>query len=245
MRKHEQPPPLTLLVGAPVAEVSRAFRSFIEADKDYTAVNADLNRSVKTEIFYHGVSFIVSIQKPIADRARFKNIFCNVKPSSMGCGVSIGLDAHVAGGEQVPAIIQALLAVARSIGTSLGAQAVIWHPAGVISGFAYFSEAVSDYCAGGAIPVLALVNFKSESDGKINSTGLSYLSGQELQVARSAMDDSDMMRRVVRVVHDMAVNGQISKTLKLVGIEPEEVVELQPLPEYGHVQMKVYSTSIA
>lgn len=245
MKRPEKSAPLTLLFGGPTAEVNRAIRSLMETDAGLMAVNADLKHSVNSEIIYRGVSFIVSVKKPVNDWNQFKNIFCNVDAASIGCGVSISLGTHVAGGERVPAIIQALLEVARRLGSSLGAQAVIWHPAGVVSGFAYFSEAVGDYSAGGAIPVLALVNFKAGSDEVINSTGLSYLSGQELRVARSTMDNSDMMRRVVRVVHDVAVNGQISETVKLDGIEPEEIVELQPLPEYGLLQMKVYSTSIA
>jgi hypothetical protein len=119
----------------------------------------------------------------------------------------------------------------------------VWHPANIVSGFSYFSEAVIDYMSGGAFPVLALVNFKAEDDGTINSRGLALLSGQELQVASNDMGQSEAILRVARVAHDIAINGAVNKAVKLAGIVPDEILDLQPVPESGLLRMNIYSTA--
>jgi hypothetical protein len=245
MNKPEQSAPLTLLLGDSAFEVKSALQSFFETAKEFSVSQGDLRNGSNTEVVFKGVSLIVAVGPSNHDIALFKNIFCNLAPSLIHCSVDIRLGGHVAGGERVPSIIQALLEASRMMGSVLNAHAIMWHPAMVVSGFVYFSEVVADYVAGGAFPVLALVNFKAQADGVIASKGLDLLSGQELQVEDCGMDQREIMRRVVRVVHDVAVNGPIQQVVKLDGIEPGEIVQLEPLPECGLLRMKAYSISDA
>ena len=236
---------LTLLMSGSAPDVGSQLQSLLQSDSEISVAHDGLRVGLTTEIIYRSVSFVVSIGRQNQSLSHLKNIFCNLEPALIQCGVDISLAEHVAGGERVPAIIQALLGVSQKLGTSLNAVAAVWHPAHVVSGFGYFSEVVSDYLVGGAFPVLALVNFKASDDGMITSTGLALLSGQELQVADCGMEQREMMRRVVRVVHDVAVNGPIREAVKLDGIEPDEILELQPLRESGLLRMKAYSISDA
>ena len=176
MNSRHDSSPLTLLMGGGVSEIEARLRSFLVAGPEISLSHVGSGNSRILEVVYHGVSLRLAINPNVSGQAALKKIFCNPDAASIGCGVEIGLSDHVAGGERVPAVIQALLGAAREVGISLGASGAIWHPASIVSGFDYFSEAVADYLAGGAFPVLAMVNFRAEDDGTINSTGLSLLS---------------------------------------------------------------------
>ncbi len=178
-------------------------------------------------ILYSGMQLKLSVTGGY-DISGFKQIFCNVDESSIGSVISIGLGDHLGGGEKVPAIVQAFLVAAAAIGEMTEAFAVMWIPAKTISGFEYFARVVAEYGDGGVFPVLALVNFKKEDDGAIRSTGLDWLSGQELCVAPTGLSEAEMMRRVVRVAHDLAVNGPVTSEIDLDGMDENETVELRP-----------------
>jgi hypothetical protein len=237
MNSMAKSPPLTLLLTDSASGAETRFRALIETDSGITSSQASSGAGHGFEVVYLGVTFRMTISSAVPDLAGLKQIFCNLDPALVGCAIHISLGDHVAGGERVPAIIQALLGVAKKLGTSLGATVTIWHPANIMSGFAYFSEVVADYLGGGAFPVLALVSFKGGDDGLITSNGLALLSGQELLADAGEMDQSEIMRRVVRVVHDIATNGPVRNAVTLAGIEPDEIVELQPLPDGGLLKM--------
>ena len=172
------------------------------------------------------------------DISGFKNIFCNVDEKLIGSVISIELGSYLDGGEKVPAIVKAMLTAAVGIGHMTGAFATMWLPAKTISGFEYFARVVAEYDAGGVFPVLALVNFKKQDDGTIRSKGLDWLAGQELLVASSDLSDSELMRRIVRVAHDLAVGGAIAQDLELAGIEEHERIELAPHKTGRTLQMR-------
>lgn len=200
--------PLTLLTGDDPAEALARLRSVLEDNTEFTLPHTGAQHASSFDIVYRGVSLHLAIGPQVEGMAGLKNIFCNLDPASIRAGIDIGLGDHVAGGECVPAILQGLLGAASILGSSLGAVATIWHPAQIVSGFGYFSEAVSDYLAGGVFPVLAMVNFEAE-DGEINSTGLGFLAGEELQIASTGTDGGELMRRFVQAAHDIATNEAI------------------------------------
>jgi hypothetical protein len=231
--------PLTLLMRDAAADVSSLLHSLFETDIELSVAHNTLKFGSATNIVFKGVSFVVSVGRHNQDLSILKSVFCNIDSKLILSGINISLGEHVAGGERVPAIMQALLGLAQKLGAALNAQGIVWHPANIVSGFSYFSEVVSDYLAGGAFPVLTLVNFKVDRLGIVHSNGLAFFSGQELQVANSAMDQTEIMRRVVRIVHDIAVNGPVTEVVKLDGIEKGEVLELLPLSDCGVLEMKV------
>lgn len=201
--------PLTLLMADDAVEALDRLCSLFEDSTEFTLPHTAVKNASSFEIVYRGVSLQVAVRPQFEAMAGLKNIFCNLDPSSVRSRIDIGLGDHVAGGERVPAIMQGLLGAAQKLGLAVGAVAAIWHPAQVVSGFGYFSETVSDYLAGGAFPVLAMVNFKTALDGTVTSSGLGFLAGQELQIDAGRMDQGELMRRFVQVAHDMATNEPI------------------------------------
>lgn len=200
--------PLTLLTGDTASGTLVRLRSLLGSDDALVTTHASPPNSSSFEIAYLGVSLRLMVRAQVTDIAGLKKIFCNLDPAAVRSNIDIGLGEHVAGGERVPAIVQVLLAAATRVGSSLGAVATIWHPAQIVSGFDYFSESVEDYLGGGVFPVLAMVNFKAAADGTVNSTGLGFLAGQELQIAGSGADERQIMRRFLQAAHDMATYEQ-------------------------------------
>lgn len=242
MNRSDDAAPLTLLTTHPATELSAILHMLITEDEEVLLAEAGSASNTTFEIVYCGVTFILSITEEIDSLVPLKAVFCNIDPVQIRCGLNIGLGGHVAGGERVPAIVQALLGIAQKIGDSSNAVAAIWNPARVVSGFEYFQQAVAEYLGGGAFPVLALVNFKSVSGGVIATTGLATLCGQELSIQCGQMDESDTMRRVVRVVHDMATNGPVIDHVRLDGLEHGETLTLEPVS--GTVLLTMTTSSI-
>ena len=242
MNKSVKSAPVTLLIADSAPAVRTALRSLLDNDPEISLAHDDSKEGWAGEVVFRGLSFSVAINAHSMPLTHLKSIFCNLDTALIGCDIDIMLGEHVAGGERVPAIIQGLLGFVSKLGTASNAAATVWHPAKIMSGFPYFAEAVADYLDGGAFPVLAMVNFKAADDGLINSTGLAFLAGQELQAISDGLDEQELMRRIVRVVHDVAVNGSVNEPAKLGGIEPDEIIQLQPLPEMGRLLMKVCST---
>ncbi|MBL0924348.1 MAG: hypothetical protein IBJ12_07765 [Sphingomonadaceae bacterium] len=233
--------PLTLLLRDSVADTETALRSIFDSQTDITVAQTGPGNRHSVDIVYCGVTFRLALDSTRPDLSGLKKIFCNLDSSSVGSVLGISLGDHVAGGERVPAIVQGLLGVGQRLGKLLGATGAIWHPADILSGFPYFSEAVADYLGGGGFPALALVNFKGGKDGSIVTHGLALLSGQELEICPAEMGQSEVMRRVVRVVHDIATNGPVQNPVELAGIEAGEIIHLEPLRESGLLKMNAYS----
>jgi hypothetical protein len=235
-----QPAHLTLLIGGCALTLKDRLISLIEARGDFTFAHGPGpgQGTASFDVIYQAVALRLSMATDL-DLAGAKQIFCNLDPQRISTGIAIALGDHVAGGERAPGIIRILLNAARDIGAELGAVAALWRPASVLSGFPYFSGAVSDYLDGGAFPVLAMVNFRAAPGGMIASTGLATLSGQELTIDGHAMDQHDLMRRVVRIAHDIAVNGPFRKFTQLSGIEPGEIITIDPV-EPHMLKMNAY-----
>lgn len=187
-----------------------------------------------------GIQLKLSVTET-CDIRGLKNIFCNIDEKSIGSVISLELGNHLEGGEKVSAIVKGLLNAAAMIGQMTNAFAVMWVPANTLSGFDYFARVVDEYSRGGVFPVLALVNFKKESDGSIRSSGLEWLAGQELVVAASHLSDSELMRRIVRVAHDLAVGGSMTNSLDLPGLEDDERIMLAPQIAQRIISMRIAS----
>jgi len=233
--------PLVLLTKFEDLELADIIRASMAGNAEMSLALVEPTNSKSFEIIYCGVTFVISITQGVGNVSGLKEIFCGFDPGQVRSAVNIALGAHVAGGERVPAIVRTLLDVAIKVGVLCGAVATVWRPASIVSGFEYFEEAASGYLSDGPFPVLAMVNFKTRSGGIITTSGLETLSGQELQIECGLMDTAELMRRVVRVAHDIAVNGPVLAKTSLDGLEPGETLELDPVSGSGLLKMKCRS----
>lgn len=243
MNSFEDIAPLTLLTKIPSSKLADDLRIVAAASEEMKLTPVGAVSRQTFEIAYCGVTFLISISQENGKLSGLKEIFCGYDPVQIQSGLNIALSAHVAGGERVPAIIRILLELAQKLGASCQAVATVWRPAAIVSGFEYFEQAVNGYLAGGAFPVLAMVNFRSGPKGVIKTNGLATLSGQELHIECEAFDDADIMHRAVRVAHDLAVNGPVSDHMSLDGLDVGEKLELEPMSGAGVLKVQIRSVS--
>ncbi|MFN3452164.1 MAG: hypothetical protein ACK4ZE_08385 [Sphingorhabdus sp.] len=147
----------------------------------------------------------------------------------------IDLGPAVASGRTVPAIVQLLLELGEVLGRHLHIKAVFWSPAAVVSGYAYFAEAVAQYAQGAAFPALLCVGFETSKTGIVQTTGLAWLCGQELTFEHAPLPTHEAMRYVVRLVHDLATQGAYDCEIELPGLKANEAVVVTPGLDDGKV----------
>ena len=221
--------PLRLLLHSSTAETVDALQKAVVCGDVITIASGAPGRG-ECVVICGGMQLTICVTET-CDIRGFKNIFCNVDEALIGSVISIGLGDHLEGGERVPAVVKGMLSASVIIGQMTDAFAAMWLPANTLSGFDYFARVVREYSEGGVFPVLALVNFKKSADDWIRSSGLEWLAGQELVVAPSYLSDSELMRRIVRVAHDLAVGGAMTSANELSGLEDDESIML--VPEVG------------
>ena len=234
--------PLKLLVPSGLSETAAMLRN-AAASGEGMAITSGAPDHESCMISCRGMQLKLSIAEH-CDIRGFKNIFCNVDEKLIGSVISIQLGSHLESGETVPAVVKGMLTAAVEIGQITAAFAVMWLPANTLSGFDYFARVVAEYNHDGIFPVLALVNFKKASDGFIHSTGLNWLAGQELVVSPSHLSDSELMRRILRVAHDLAVGGSMTSEHELVGLESDEYIILTPQSAVRTLNMQTASISL-
>ena len=176
---------------------------------------------------YHGVSFAYDIQSMTQVKAA-QYIFCSADMGDVRSAIHFDLGPAVHEGGAVPAIAMALMQLGEVLGRSFRAKAVLWTPASILSGFEYFAEAVTQYSHGSAFPALICVQFDTTDQSKVETHGLKWLCGQELEFKHAPMPTPDAMRYMVRLVHDLATQGAISREIEVPGMQSGETILLTP-----------------
>jgi hypothetical protein len=233
---------LLLLYDLSVADVTEQLSTVVLNEKTISIANGQFGALSDVTLLYKGVTFTAKLLEQIDALSTYKPIFCNVGDEHISCALAIDLGDNVKGGETIAPIIKGLLSLARRLGQATGAVAVIWRPARILSGFSYFMESVQQYEEGGVFPVLALVDFDMQTSGNIVTKGLNWFSEQELTFVAPNLSRADAMRRVVRIVHDIATNGPVLSAIEVGGLDVGEVIKLIP-NETGNSLM-MHTTSI-
>jgi hypothetical protein len=223
-----QSAPLFLLYESSSDEVARRLERFTENSPDIHFVGNDFSGFATVSLTLDGIVFSLKIQDHISDIATYKNVFCNIDYTKIGSSLSLDLGDNVKGGETIAPIIKGLLALARILGEASQATHMAWRPAMIISSFGYFAETVKNYENGGAFPVLSLINFDVAEDGIMGTSGLAFLSTQELAFSYENSSLADMTRRLVRITNDIAINGPITDKIVVQGLDNDELIELIP-----------------
>jgi hypothetical protein len=191
-------------------------------------------------VIFEGLSFKLQIARSRKPASAAKTIFISTQPDMIATSVAIEFGPNLAGGLHIPAIVKAYLEFASILASEIDAAAVRIHAANLICGVDYFLEAVTSYVAGGPFPALALIAFDPLESGKgFQTTGLAAFAGQELLFEADAMPNSEMMRRVVRLVHDIAANGPIAHAETLPDIDEGAYIDIVP-PDADSLMVSAY-----
>jgi hypothetical protein len=226
--------PLFLLFDCNEAELQARFRKLDLAKQGVSFADGSGSGGSAGTLISRGAAFDFSIAAAADPHATY-HIFSTSDLSAIRSSLSLGLGSAVASGQHVPALIKAMMLLGEILGSALNAAATYWKPASVVAGFGYYSESVSQYDNGAAFPALVSVGFDTTTDDSIRTTGLGWLSGQDLIFERDGLPISEAMRYVVRLVHDIATNGAIERIMDVPGMNDFESLSLVPDDSEGAV----------
>lgn len=106
-----------------------------------------------------------------------------------------------------------------------GVEAVAWPPAQSGIGARYFESVTAAWLDGGPFPALGLTAFCENPDGSLQSAGLSYWIGQELQIAPALSADKVVATRLgVRLVNHLVAIGGIDRSERVVGPDGNRLI---------------------
>ena len=134
-------------------------------------------------------------------------------PASEVAAVRMGLPHHRGPHRDYTAM------VAERLG---GIEAAVWLPARVAMGRRYFIDAAQAWLGGGAFPALGLTALVDASDGGVESHGLAFVVGRELQVAPwPGASGADLAKLAVRAIHLVVTGGATAAPGRLAGPDGE------------------------
>jgi hypothetical protein len=235
-----QASPIWMLFDEPIADVGSMLESYLASNGlNFASASAGVANG-GINIALGAVSPVVTLVKPVSEIADYKKIFTNYDARQAQSAIALDLGPAVAGGNRVPPIAQALLTITASFAGRLGVRAIAIRPAKLLCDTAYFDEAVQAYAGGAAFPVLATIGFSPSADGKIIRTqGLDWFAGQEIEFDGDGMSQTDMMQRLVRVVHDICTNGPILQPQMLTDLDPNNRLALEPNSDGGKLVVSI------
>jgi hypothetical protein len=234
-------PPLVLLCSQNPIDIVEQMIFWLSEQSDVHLDVESIGRISSYALIKSGVGVILTVEPFATHLDGLIPIFyqsASCQPQSQIC---LSLDPRVAGGLRVPAVVKQFLSVAETLGSKMQALAAIWVPADVISGFEYFAEIVCRFVAGGPFPALSLVGFATDAKGCVNTQGMELFVGQEFRLTSESLDHNAKMQRMVRILHDLVLNGAISQPMNEKGLVAGEQVSIVPSALDGNLDVSIFS----
>jgi hypothetical protein len=191
-------------------------------------------------LLFNGVEIHVEACDPPHDLAAYRRIFSDADLSKIGSAIGLKFGPSVSGGEKVAPIAQTFLNLTARLTSVLRPIGVSWTPARLLSDPSYFCDAVRSYVEDGPFPILSTINFLI-SDDMLRSNGLTWFSSQELELAGHGKSSAELIRRAVRIVHDVAVNGPVLTRQVVPDVEDGWHAVLAPSQDGATVSVKIQS----
>jgi hypothetical protein len=134
-------------------------------------------------------------------------------------------------------VVRTMAGFAAAIALPLAAKVVCWHPARSWMEPGYFTRLVTSWLAGGPFPALGLTAIRSREAGGVESVGLHYFAGQEVEVAAVAGEPrQETVKLAVRVIDHIVHHGPLTARHGLQG-PSGEALEVEASQE-GRVRIR-------
>jgi hypothetical protein len=234
--------PLTLLFDVDAARVAEQLHRLLEDRGWQDPANPAVLGVRDFNIVTQALSMRASLRTQVPDLTDYNRVFLSGDGGKIQSVLTVRFDHHLPGAQYVPLVVRGYLELCAALAGGLKALIVAWHPSRTQIEAGYFAEAVSAYANGGAFPVLALINFTLNDEPQtVRTGGLGWFSGQEIDLTdpADALSKSELMRRAVRLVHDLAVNGPVTAPLILVDLDPGFQIILTPEPTGAVVHAQI------
>jgi hypothetical protein len=207
---------------------------------DFFRINVDMVAANRASIVHRGISIAIDFTMPSIGHNKWQKIFTAFEPKASTRAIGLALGDHVAAAQHVAPVVKALFDAGAVVANGLDADAVLWQPAYIVTDTAYFVDAIDSYDTGGAFPAIATVDFDYDaSRSELTSKGLHWFAGQELVLRNIAapMNRVELMKRAVRLCHDIAVNGPVLIEQTVRDLDPDAAIYLYP----DRVKSRIYA----
>lgn len=228
--------PLIVLSQQELPQLEAMFLELIEKSDAVFLVHQQSKHCI--ELNFSGVRFNCEIFEPKGGYSEFKQIMLNSNLSMASSGIALGFSESVSSPQPILPLVKLLLELACIFAKSLAASAVLWKPAELASGPDFFQDSVQNFVSGGAFPSLSLVRFESTSASLLRTKGLAWFADQEIEFQATHLAENEAVRRMVRIIHDIAENGAITEDVETAGLDDGERVCLTLHPEEKLVRVK-------
>lgn len=133
---------------------------------------------------------------------------------------------HLAGGERSLPVIRSMLALVRDLTRRFeDLEAIVWEPSRSAIGRRFFESVVTAWLEGGPFPALGLTAFRETADGGLQSVGLDFWVGQELQIEPPLCADKVAATRLgVRLINQLVILGGLSEDERIVAPDGTRLV---------------------
>lgn len=220
-------PAAILLFAKPAFELETALAAFVDAESDVSYYDHPASAENRNRLLYRGVEFNVTTCDVPEDLGQYRAIFFAGDMSHIGSALSVDFGGNVADGARIAPVAKMLMAFSARLGAVLLAFGFAWVPSRLLSDPSYFIGAIDSYCHGGAFPVLSTIDLQL-FDGALKTNGLAWFSGQEAELRGKGLSDAELIRRAIRIVHDIAVNGPVLVDQTVPDMEMGKYARLSP-----------------
>ncbi|MGB5725337.1 MAG: hypothetical protein WBM39_13085 [Parasphingorhabdus sp.] len=244
------PEPPLLIIASIADDLDLAHLPWSEPARARVSFNSAKFKELEiVEVIVDGMPFLLS-RLSTAETAqkfseqKFEQLFCGA-PSSNDSAIGVGPRDMLISARHLPEVNHRLLLLGKWIGESLAASAAAWVPSGRLASFSYFEETVAEYLAGGPFPSLFQTSFAEIEKGLFVTRGLNYFTGQEVRLtAPSGYSVSDVAKRLVRIITDIATRGKIESPAQAQGIVDGETLNFLPSDDLAHLDITITNRAI-
>ena len=221
-------PTLLLLFEVSQEEVRSRFDELLSKSTDIDLGQAERSGDSGSVLVFRGLTFQCEWNPKGTLVSERRKVFSTLCDEAVRSVLAVSPHAHIAGGLAVPEIAKVFLQFGAICALTLGAVAVVWRSTALQSSADYFAEVVESYVAGGVFPVLPIVDFAFEESGLVRSKGLMEFCGQEFELRSDLSDQHELIRRAIRLAHDLATNGAVESSQDVPDLDVSYLMRLAP-----------------
>ena len=234
--------PLVLLFDRPLADLRQQLQVLVDSSSDLAIEMSSDQSFLSAKVQQGSVGFDVIWSESQPVLSGYRSVFFGTSVPGKSVLLSVNLTEDLSGGARVAPIAKALLAFGARLVRQLSAHAVIWTPGKIICDPVFFAENVENYVRGEVFPVLVTVDFDYEDEERtLRSSGLAWFSGQEIELSGGDLQGQDLVRRAVRLVHDIGTNGAVVAHQLVPDLDADKVIEMTPLAQSNVLHCKILS----
>lgn len=224
--------PLILLFDQPLADMWRQLQLLVDDSSDLAIEMASDQSFLSARVQHGSVGFDVMWSEAQPVLSGYRSVFFGTAVPKKSVLLSVNLSEDLKDGARVAPIAKALLVFGAMIARQLSAKAVMWTPGKIISNPNFFAENVENYAKGEIFPVLVTVDFEYKNEDRaLYSSGLAWFSGQEIELSGGGLYGQDLVRRAVRLVHDIGTNGAVITHQRVPDLDADKVIEMTLQPD--------------